>query len=342
MSKAGNRKKLTATVCAASIALFFVAAIGPVSAQAPVPPPNKASKAAQQGGNSFLAPRDIIYVPTRPVSDTLADMYFGDWRNSEPKVMFGSLIVRDILTRGDNFGPPFPGAVLQYAKFLSYGQLEPGAQTVPTTMQGLQVFFYVSDGQGEVSAGGRTESLHKGSALLVPEGLEFTLPTIPATTELTSTLTWSAIQPIQDSNLVRPSRSKTKIRSGADLTMRLRFHPLPIQERPLTGPTSRLASSAKRTAWPPSDTSAPWQSFPCRWVSRTRTIPAMKRSLVCGLRARVSRFTGSSALRIQQPGQAFMLRPDNVTTHSNINFEEPGDKPVNFLWIAEGMKTASH
>jgi len=47
------------------------------------------------------------------------------------------------------------------------------------------VFFYVSDGEGEVSAGGRTEPLHKGSALLVPEGLEFTLHNT-GTTELTA------------------------------------------------------------------------------------------------------------------------------------------------------------
>ena len=111
MSKLTNGMKLKA-ICAVSIALFFVAAIRPVSAQTPVPPPYKPGKAPHVGGNSFLGPRDIIYLPTRPVSDTLANMFFGDWRKSEPNVMFGSLIVRDILTRGDNFRPPFPGAVL--------------------------------------------------------------------------------------------------------------------------------------------------------------------------------------------------------------------------------------
>ena len=62
--------------------------------------------------------------------------------------MFGALIVRDILTAGDNFSPPYPGAVLEHAKFLSFGKLEPGARTVPSTLKGLQIFFYVSEGRG--------------------------------------------------------------------------------------------------------------------------------------------------------------------------------------------------
>ena len=36
-------------------------------------------------------------------------------------------------------------------------------------------------------------------------------------------------------------------------------------------------------------------------------------------------------LRVQKPGMAYMLRPDSVTVHSNIN---DGDKPVKFLYFA--------
>ena len=113
----------------------------------------------------------MVYLPTRPAADTRLNMYFGDWRNSEPRVMFGSLVVRDILTPGNNLSPPLPGAVLEYARFLSYAKLEAGERTVPSTLKGLQIFFYVSDGEGEVSAAGKTEPIHKGSALLMPEGL---------------------------------------------------------------------------------------------------------------------------------------------------------------------------
>src|SRR6202008_3975720 len=80
-----------------------------------------------------------------------------------------------ILTPGDNLSPPFPGAVLEHARFLSYATLEPGEVTVPSTLKGLQIFFYIEEGEGEVSGGGKTEAIHIGSAILMPEGIEFTL-----------------------------------------------------------------------------------------------------------------------------------------------------------------------
>ena len=164
------------TVCGVALGLLFAGGAPTMFAQTPtVPPAYTPGKAPHVGGNSFEGPKDVVYLPTRPLEDTRADMYFGDWRHSEPNVMFGALVVRDILTPGDNLSPTFPGAVLEHAKFLSYGKLEAGARTVPSTLKGYQVFFYVDGGEGEVSGGGRTEPLHKGSALLIPEGLEFTL-----------------------------------------------------------------------------------------------------------------------------------------------------------------------
>jgi hypothetical protein len=37
-------------------------------------------------------------------------------------------------------------------------------------------------------------------------------------------------------------------------------------------------------------------------------------------------------LRVQYPGMAYMLRPDGITIHSNIN---AGDVPVKFLYFAK-------
>src|ERR1700737_3570753 len=36
-------------------------------------------------------------------------------------------------------------------------------------------------------------------------------------------------------------------------------------------------------------------------------------------------------LRVQRPGMAYIIRPDQSMTHSNIN---PGDTPVKFLWFS--------
>ena len=180
MSDVRNRKKIWIVYAIVTV-LFSVAGTRPVSAQAPVAPPASTPNQPPQvwvrasGGNHFAGPKDVVYPPTRPPEDTRLNMYFGDWRNSEPRVLFGSLVVRDILTPGDNLSPPFPGAVLEHARFLSYASLEPGELTIPSTLKDLQIFFYVEEGEGEVSAGGKTEGIHGGSAILMPEGIEFTL-----------------------------------------------------------------------------------------------------------------------------------------------------------------------
>lgn len=331
-----SKEKLTAA-CTASVALFFIAAIRPVSAQAPVPPPYKTPKAPHLGGNSFLGPRDIIYVPARPDSDTLADMFFGDWRNSEPKVMFGSMVVRDILTPGDNFSPPYPGAVLQFAKFLSLGKLEPGAQTVPTTLHGLQVIFYIETGKGEVSAGGRSEALHKGSALLVPEGLEFTLHNT-GTSQLIAYMvgdpTYPGFRPLASFAI----KDEDTIRG-----------------RPLHPPSPSPFTNPGATAhWAHIEAGFFTRQNGLATVGGISTVEILPMQMGephphfpgheevwCEVEGTSLAFYGSQ-LRIQHPGEAFMLRPDNVTTHSNINFDKPGDKPIKFLWFAEGIKTASH
>ena len=127
LSKKARSRKTLLIVCGTAMALLSPAATRPVLAQTPSAPPASApGQSPHIGGNSFEGPKDVVYLPTRPLEDTRADMYFGDWRNSEPRVMFGSLVVRDILTPGDNFSPPVPGAVLERAKFLSYAKLEAG------------------------------------------------------------------------------------------------------------------------------------------------------------------------------------------------------------------------
>src|SRR5882724_8610880 len=151
-----NRKAFS-VVCGIGIVWFCLAM--PVGAQTPppAPPPAAPGPSPHVGGNSFEGPKDVVYVPTRPPEDTRLNMYFGDWRDSEPHAMFGALVVRDILTTGNNFSPPVPGAVLERAKFLSYARLEAGGRTVPSTLKDIQIFFYVMQGTGEFSADAKTE-----------------------------------------------------------------------------------------------------------------------------------------------------------------------------------------
>jgi hypothetical protein len=330
-----NAQKKAYGFRAAAAGLLAACAAQALLAQAPTtPPPYTPGKAPHVGGNSFEGPRDVVYLPTRPLHDTMADMYFGDWRRSEPDVMFGSLVVRNILSAGDNFSPAVPGAVLEHAKFLSYGSLEAGARTEPSTLQGIQVFFYVDSGEGEITAGGRTEALHKGSALLVPEGLEFTLANTggtPMTAYLVGDPTYPGFKPL-------PS---FEIKDERNLP-----HSAPADPSPFTNPgagghwahiTHGFFNRGNGLATVgaiitvdilPLQLGEPHPHFPGH------------EEIWCEVEGKSLAFYGSQ-VRMQHPGEAYMLRPDNLTTHSNINFGEPGEKPIKFLWFSTSTKVST-
>src|SRR5258707_13852927 len=98
LSQVRNRKMVSA-VCGTAMALFLVVATQRIHAQAPAT--SGPGQSPHIGGNSFEAPKDVVYLPSPPQQDTRLDMYFGDWLNSEPRDMFGTLVVRDILMPGD-------------------------------------------------------------------------------------------------------------------------------------------------------------------------------------------------------------------------------------------------
>ena len=129
---------------------------------------------------NLTAPSDIYAQgmdgsPYKPGVDTNIDMYIGSWLNSMPRHSHGSLVERDILTKGDPLNPPYQGAVLRFANKLAYATLDAGASTSPTILKEEQEIFYINKGVGIISAGGETANLFKGITVLIPEGLEFTM-----------------------------------------------------------------------------------------------------------------------------------------------------------------------
>src|SRR5450755_1590132 len=131
----------------AFLALPVFMATLPAAAQVVAKPPVKTPSA---GGNSFDGPGDVRYRVGRDAQDRRIDMFIGDWRDSMPRHAYGSLVLRDILTRGDNYAPPQPGAILQAANFLAYGRLQPRDSTIPTKLDHEQIVYYVVGGTGEI------------------------------------------------------------------------------------------------------------------------------------------------------------------------------------------------
>ena len=113
--------------------------------------------------------------PYTPGVDADIDMFFGNWKESMPKHTHGSLVERDILTKGDSLNPPVKGAVLEYVNRFTHATLEARASTTPTTLKDEQEIFYIISGKGTITAGNKTSDLYSGIAVLMPANLEFTM-----------------------------------------------------------------------------------------------------------------------------------------------------------------------
>jgi mannose-6-phosphate isomerase-like protein (cupin superfamily) len=108
-----------------------------------------------------------------PEVDTDVFLYINHWRNSLPYEGHGGFIERDILTPGDPLHPPKKGAVLKYLKAYKRGVLQPRSNTLPFKNDREQAFFYVMSGTGRIEAGHKKVELEEGTAFVIPAGLEY-------------------------------------------------------------------------------------------------------------------------------------------------------------------------
>ena len=312
-----NRRLVLATTGAVVSTCFSVMTAQTPATPSPVPNQPKI--------NSYANPGLIKYPAVRDQNQRGIDLFFGDWRESMPRAEHGSLVLRDILTRGDQFAPPQKGAILMYANFLSYGSLAARASTGSSRLEGQQEIFYILSGAGKMTAAGETVELHKDIAVLLPARLEFVMTNAgdePLTMYVINEPCPSGFRP-NDKLLVRDEESPRPPRA-------------PITSTPFITPgaaghwshiTRSLFSTADglgaiqgviTVALDPLTLGEPHPHGPGReevWLAMEGTSLA---------------WVGTE-LRVQRPGVAYIVRPDQKTTHSNIN---AGDHRVKFLWFA--------
>lgn len=290
---------------------------GQVVAKPPVTTP-------ASGGNSFPGPNAIVYEDGTDPQDKLIDRFIGDWHDSMPRHEHGSLILRDILTRGSNLAPIQPGAVLENANFVAYGRLQPRDITTSEKLEGMQEVYYIDGGTGEISSGGKTASLRKDIAVFMPEGVEFTM----------------------------------KNTGNEDLTMYVVNEPVPKNFTPrkdmLVTDEQQVPARTPKEASPYTlpGASGHWAHIVRDLFSRTDGLASIgdlitvtinpmqmgephphrigQEEIWVAIDGTSLAFLGTQ-LRVQPPGMGYMIRPDNTMTHSNIN---SGDTPVKFLWFA--------
>jgi len=113
--------------------------------------------------------------PYNPETDPDIDMYIGHWNESNPVNTHGSIVERDVLSRGNPLTPERKGAVLSYVDRFTHATLAPGASTQKVTLSGQQEIFYVLSGKGSISSDKTTSDLYGGIFVLVPDKSSFTL-----------------------------------------------------------------------------------------------------------------------------------------------------------------------
>jgi mannose-6-phosphate isomerase-like protein (cupin superfamily) len=280
-------------------------------------------KTPSTGGNSFDGPGDVKYEPSRDAFDRRIDMFIGDWRDSLPRQAYGSLVLRDILTRGDNYAPPQPGAVLRAANFLSYGRLRRGDVTTPTRLENEQNVFYIAGGAGEIQAGGKTAVLHKDIAVFVPAHLDFVMKSTGD-----KDLTMYVVSEPVPAGFVAPKAMLVTDESQVPVRT-------PMEASPFT-----LPGASGHWAHVVRDLFSKTDGLATLGDVITVTINPMmmgephphrsgQEEIWVAIDGDSLAFIGTE-LRIQHPGMAYMIRPDQFMTHSNIN---SGDTPVKFLWF---------
>jgi mannose-6-phosphate isomerase-like protein (cupin superfamily) len=315
-----SMKRLSGTLACLALSFFAVASL-PTAAHIVAKPP---VATPSTGGNSFDGPGDVRYQADRDSQDRRIDMFMGDWRDSMPRHVFGSLVLRDILTRGDNYAPPQPGAILQAANYLAYGRLQPRDSTVPTMLDHEQIVYYFIGGTGEVTAGGKTAAVHQDVAVFMPANLEFV---IRNTSD--QDLKMYVVSEPTPQNFVPGKVMLVTDERQVPVRTPMAASPYTIQGasghwahivRDLFSKTDGLATIGDiiTVTIDPLTMGEPHPHNPGQ------------EEIWAAIDGNSLAFIGSE-LRVQHPGMAYMIRPDHSMTHSNIN---SGDAPVKFLWFS--------
>ena len=287
--------------------------------------PSSGTKNAINGINSYPGPEFVKYAKQREPQDRRIDPFISDWQGSLPRFEHGSLVLRDILIRGDNFAPAQKSAVLRAANFFAYGHLAPGNWTTPTKLEGQQEVYYVLGGEGEITAGGDTAKLRKDMAVLMPAGLEFVMKSTgaePLTMYVINEPTPPGFHPKDKMAVKDEAMARQRTPAAADAY--------------IVGGASGHWAHIVRELFSPADGLATEQSVITVTVNPlTMGEPHPHRPGQEEVWAAIdgtSLIMMGTELRVQKPGMAYMLPPDSATVHSNIN---AGDTPVKFLYFAK-------
>ena len=251
--------------------------------------------------------------PYTPGKDPDIDMYLCSWKESMPFHTHGSLIERNILTRGDPLKPPAKGAVLKYINRFTHATLNAHSSTEPTVLKGEQEVIYLLSGKGTIKGRKVSADLHSGICVLIPADCTFTIQCTgdePLTMYLINEPIPSGFRPNKD--ILVKNENTTPIGST-------RGHWCHIVKG-LFGTADGLGTleSVITVAIDPMTIAHPHSHVEgCEevWTEIKGTSIA---------------FLGKQ-IRMQPPGTGYMIPPDGNTPHANIN---TGEEQIKLFYFA--------
>jgi mannose-6-phosphate isomerase-like protein (cupin superfamily) len=262
--------------------------------------------------------------------DRRIDLYMADWRESMPRRIHGSLVVRDILTHGDYFSPPQKGAVLPADNFVAHGSLAAHASTPVSRLDGQQEVFYITGGTGTLTGGGELAKLRKDVVILMPANLDFVMTNTGdqlLTMYVINEPTPAGFKPNPKMLMLdeRVAHVRTPVKDDPYIVPGASGHWAHVV-REIFAPRDGLAtlSNVLTVELPPLSLGEP---HPHR-IGTEEVWLALEGNSLAWM---------ASELRTQRPGMAYMIRPDGASTHSNINF---GDTTVKFLYFSGHVRLA--
>lgn len=110
--------------------------------------------------------------PYDPETEPDADMFMRHYNESEMEMVNGCLKQWNILLPLAGDDPVFPekkAHVTTVISSLDYAVLDAGLETAPETLRGIQKIIFFNSGEGEITCGGKTETVETDALVLLPE-----------------------------------------------------------------------------------------------------------------------------------------------------------------------------
>jgi mannose-6-phosphate isomerase-like protein (cupin superfamily) len=249
--------------------------------------------------------------PINPAVDPNVDMFINDYKNSQPRMIYGKLAVRDILTKLEGSDPQHPtkkGAVLTSITAISYATLAPDAISSGRMQAGERIVFYATGGTGQITVNSKTADVHKGTGFTLTPDFDFKLSNT-GQAPLTFYIRTEPVpaNSVRNADLVVFQRFENDRRVGA--------HWAHINNGGPAGLT--VINIAPRTM--PQPHSHPQEE--CWIMIEGETILSL----------------GKQILRMTA-GQAYKIPPTGITAHSNLNL---GDETVEMIYLGPADRGAA-